>query len=44
MNFLPISVALPHFKNDMTIARAQMATGGVMPSTKGLDDSIITEM
>lgn len=44
MNFLPITVALPHFKNDMTIARAQMATNGSMPSSKGLDSDIVTEM
>jgi glycerophosphoryl diester phosphodiesterase len=44
MNFLPITVALPHFKNDMTIARAQMATNGAMPSSKGLDSDIVTEM
>ena len=44
MNPLPISVALPRFKNDMTIARAHMATSGTLPTTKGLDDSIITEM
>ena len=44
MNSLPISVALPRFKNDMTIARAQMATAGTMPSTSGLDTDIVTEM
>ena len=44
MNSLPITVALPRFKNDMTIARAQMAVAGTMPSTKGLDDAIVTEM
>ena len=44
MNSLPISVALPRFKNDMTIARAQMATAGTMPSTKGLEPNIVTEM
>ena len=44
MNPLPVSVALPHLKNDMTIAHAQMATSGSMPSCKGLDGSIVTEM
>ena len=44
MNSLPISVALPRFKNDMTIARAQMATAGTMPSVKGLEPNIVTEM
>ncbi len=44
MNFLPISVALPRLKNDMTIARAQMAVGNAMPSTQGLQDDIVTEM
>ena len=44
MNSLSISIALPRLKNDMTIARAQMATSGTMPSTKGLDDGIVTEM
>ena len=44
MNSLPITVALPRFKNDMTIARAQMATAGTMPSTKGLEPNIVTEM
>ena len=44
MNPLPISVALPRFKNDMTIARAQMVTSGTMPTVKGLEDSIVTEM
>ena len=44
MNFLPVTIAMPRLKNDMTIARAQMATGGTMPSTKGLDDGIVTEM
>ena len=44
MNPLPISIALPRLKNDMTIARAQMASSGTMPSTKGLDDGIVTEM
>ncbi len=44
MNSLPITVALPRFKNDMTIARAQMTGAGTMPSTKGLDDAIVTEM
>jgi len=44
MNSLPITVALPRFKNDMTIARAQMATAGTMPSTKGLELDIVTEM
>ena len=44
MNSLPITVALPRFKNDMTIARAQMATAGVMPSTVGLDQGIVNEM
>ena len=44
MNPLPITVALPHFKNDMTIARAQMAMSGTMPPSKGLDEGIVTEM
>jgi glycerophosphoryl diester phosphodiesterase len=44
MNSLPITVALPRFKNDMTIARAQMATAGTMPSSKGLEPNIVTEM
>jgi glycerophosphoryl diester phosphodiesterase len=44
MNSLPITTALPRFKNDMTIARAQMANTGTMPPTKGLDDSLVTEM
>ncbi len=45
MNYYqPVIVAMPHLKNDMTIARAQMASSGTMPPSKGLDDSIITEM
>ncbi len=44
MTVLPVSVALPRFKNDMTIARAQMAMSGTMPPSKGLDDMIVTEM
>ena len=44
MNSLPITVALPRLKNDMTIARAQMESTGAMPPTKGLDDDIVTEM
>jgi len=44
MNSLPITVALPRFKNDMTIARAQMATSGAMPPSKGLDEDIVNEM
>ena len=44
MNPLPVNLALPHFKNDMTIAQAQMAATGAMPPTKGLDQSIVTEM
>ena len=44
MNPLPIHIALPHFKNDMTIAQAQMVSTGTMPPTKGLDNSIVTEM
>ena len=44
MNSLPITIALPRLKNDMTIARAQMASTGTMPPTKGLDDSLVTEM
>ena len=44
MNHLPVSVALPHFKNDMTIARAQMAMSGTMPPSKGLGQDIVTEM
>jgi len=44
MNSLPITVALPRFKNDMTIARAQMAVSGTMPSSKGLDKDLVNEM
>ena len=44
MNPLTITVALPRFKNDMTIARAQMAMSGAMPPSKGLNDDIVTEM
>ena len=44
MNPLTIHIALPHFKNDMTIAQAQMATTGTMPPTKGLGRDIVTEM
>ena len=44
MNSLPITVALPRFKNDMTIARAQIASAGTMPSTKGLEPNIVNEM
>ena len=44
MNFLPVTVAMPHLKNDMTIARAQMAASGSMPSSKGLDEEIVIEM
>ena len=44
MNPLPISVALPRFKNDMTIARAQMVTSGTMPTVKGLEQGIVNEM
>ena len=44
MNSLPITIAMPRLKNDMTIAQAQMATSGTMPSTKGLDDGIVAEM
>ena len=44
MNLLPVSVALPRFKNDMAIARAQMASSGTLPTVKGLDQSIVTEM
>ncbi len=44
MNSLSISVAMPRLNNDMTIARAQMAVGESMPSSKGLDDAIVTEM
>lgn len=45
MNYYqPVIVAMPHLKNDMTIARAQMVSSGTMPPSKGLDDSIITEM
>ena len=44
MDSLPITVALPHFKNDMSIARAQMAVSGTMPSCKGLDGNLVTEM
>ena len=44
MDSLPINVAMPRLDNDMTIARAQMATSGSMPSCKGLNASIVTEM
>ena len=44
MSSLPISVALPRLKNDMTIAQAQMASSGTMPPSKGLDENIVTEM
>ena len=44
MNSLPITVAMPRLNNDMTSARAQMAVAGTMPSNKGLDDAIVTEM
>ena len=44
MNSLPITIAMPRLNNDMTIARAHMATVGTMPSTKGLDQSIVAEM
>ena len=44
MNSLPVTVAMPQLKNDMTIARAQMAVSGTMPSSKGLDQHIVTEM
>ena len=44
MNPLPVNIALPHFKNDMTIAQAQMAATGSMPPTKGLGSDIVTEM
>jgi len=44
MNALPISIALPHLNNDMTIARAQMANSGNMPPCKGLEQDIVTEM
>ena len=44
MNYQPVIVAMPHLKNDMTIARAQMASSGTMPPCKGLDQGIITEM
>jgi len=44
MNSLPITTALPQLKNDMTIARAQMAASGTMPSCKGLDQGIVNEM
>ena len=44
MNFLPVTVALPRPKNDMTIARAQMDASGAMPSSKGLEDNLVTEM
>ena len=44
MPTLPVSVALPHFKNDMTIARAQMAVSHTLPPSKGLDQDIVTEM
>ena len=44
MNPLPISIALPHFKNDMTIAKAQMVQSGAMPQAKGLEQDIVDEM
>jgi len=44
MDSLTITVAMPHLKNDMTIARAQMATSGSMPLTQGLDEGIVIEM
>ena len=44
MNSLPVTIALPRLKNDMTIARAHMATSGTMPTIKGLDDGLINEM
>ena len=44
MNSLPITIALPRLKNDMTIASAQMVTSGAMPPTKGLDQGIVNEM
>ena len=44
MNALPITIAMPHLKNDMTIARAQMASSGNMPASVGLDQSIVNEM
>ncbi len=44
MNSLPVTVALPRLKNDMTIARAQMATSGTMPPCKGLEQGIVIEM
>lgn len=44
MPTLPVTVALPHFKNDMTIARAQMAVSQTLPPNKGLDQGIVTEM
>jgi len=44
MKPLPIEPSLPRMKNDMTIAKAQMATTGSMPSCKGLADDITTEV
>ena len=44
MSSLPVTVALPHFKNDLTIARAQMASSQTLPPSKGLDQDIVTEM
>jgi len=44
MDSMPITVALPHFKNDMSIARAQMDVTGTMPPCKGLDEDLVTEM
>ena len=44
MTSLPINIALPGMKNDMTIAKAQMAVSGTMPPSKGLGQDIITEM
>lgn len=44
MTSLPINIALPSMRNDMTIAKAQMAVSGTMPPCKGLGQDIITEV
>jgi len=44
MKPLPIAASLPHMTHDMTIVRAQMASTGAMPPSKGLDQDIVTQM
>jgi len=44
MEPLPIADTLPRLKNDMTIAKAQMASTGNMPPCKGLADDLVTEV